>query len=59
MASNSVVTKRKRALRSKNAGHARKVKAGRRSTISEQELFAALGEPGKPAPRSPAQPAKA
>ena len=59
MASHSVVTKRKRALRTKNAGHARKAKLGRHSTISEKELFAALGEPGKPAPKSPAPAPKA
>lgn len=52
MASFSVVTKRKRARRSKNAGHARKMKLGKHSTISEKELFAALGEPGKPAPKA-------
>jgi hypothetical protein len=54
MASFTVVTKRKRARRVKNAGHARKMKQGKRSTLSAQELFAALGEPGQPAPKSAA-----
>lgn len=58
MASFSVVTKRKRARRQKNAGHARKMEMGRRSTISATELFAALGEPGKPAPKAAPAPAK-
>ena len=57
MASFTARTKRKRAQRQKNAGHARKMKQGQRSTVSAQELFAALGEPGKPAPK--AAPAKA
>jgi hypothetical protein len=56
MASFTARTKRKRARRRKNAGHARKMKQGVRSTVSSQELFAALGEPGKPAPKAaPAQ----
>lgn len=59
MASNAVVTKRKRANRIKNAGHARKMKMGKRSTISAKELFAALGEPGKPAPKAAPAPTKA
>lgn len=50
MSSKTAQTKRKRARRRKNAGHARKLKQGRHSTISAKELFAALGEPGKPAP---------
>lgn len=58
MASFTDITKRKRARRHKNAGHARKMKQGKRSTVSEKELFAALGEPGKPAPKA-AEPAKA
>lgn len=59
MASFTAVTKRKRARRQKNAGHARKMKQGVRSTISAQELFAALGEPGKPAPKAALTQAKA
>lgn len=57
MASFTAVTKRKRARRNKNAGHARKMKLGKHSTLSATELFAALGEPGKPAPKG-AAPAK-
>lgn len=52
MASFTAVTKRKRARRQKNAGHARKMKQGRHSTLSAKELFAALGEPGQPAPKA-------
>ncbi len=52
MASFTAVTKRKRARRQKNAGHARKLKLGRHSTLSAAELFAPLGEPGKPAPKA-------
>ncbi len=50
MASFTKITKKKRARRRKNAGHARKMKQGRRSTVSYEELFKACGEPGKPAP---------
>ena len=35
-----------------NAGRKRKNKESRRSTLSESELFAGLGEPGKPAPKT-------
>lgn len=52
MASFTARTKRKRARRRKNAGHARKMKQGKRSTISASELFAPLGEPGKQAPKA-------
>ncbi|MBL9106859.1 MAG: hypothetical protein JNL82_38445 [Myxococcales bacterium] len=58
MASFTQVTERKRSRRHKNAGHARKIKLARKSTASAQELFAALGEPGKPAPKAEAKPAK-
>jgi hypothetical protein len=50
MASFSQVTKRKRARRRRNAGRARKRRQAERSTLTAAELFAALGEPGKPAP---------
>lgn len=50
MASFTQKTKRKRARRQKNAGHARKVKQAARSTISYAELFESCGEPGTPAP---------
>lgn len=52
MASFTAVTKRKRARRQKNAGHARKLKLGRHSTLSAKDLFASLGEPGQPAPKA-------
>ncbi|MEZ4453619.1 MAG: hypothetical protein R3B09_29460 [Nannocystaceae bacterium] len=55
MASFTAVSKRKRARRHKNAGQDRKKKSGRRSTPSAVELFAACGEPGKPAPKAPAK----
>lgn len=56
MASFTAVTKRKRARRQKNAGHARKMKMGRHSTLSAKELFAPLGEPGQAAPKAAPQP---
>lgn len=59
MASFTQVTERKRSRRHKNAGHARKIKLSRKSTPTEQELFAALGEPGKPAPKATAAKPKA
>jgi hypothetical protein len=46
-------TKRKR--NHKNMGRARKNKLARRSTKSYVDLFAGLGEPGKPAPRAAAK----
>jgi len=49
MASLSKVVTRKRTRRHKNAGHARKVASGQRSTKSYVELFAECGDPGKPA----------
>lgn len=50
MASLLHIAKKKRARRHKNAGHARKLVLGRRSTKSYAELFADCGDPGKPAP---------
>ncbi len=50
MVSLTRITKRRRAQRKKNQGRQRKNKLSRRSTLSTEELFAALGEPGKPAP---------
>jgi hypothetical protein len=50
MASDTKKTEAKRKRRHKNAGRRRKSVSGRRSTLSETELFADLGEPGKPAP---------
>jgi hypothetical protein len=52
MASNTNILRRKRKRRHKNAGHDRKVKQSRKSTLSADELFAACGEPGEPAPKS-------
>lgn len=50
MASNTNISKSKRKRRHKNAGHKRKVAMAKRSTLSYADLFAACGEPGKPAP---------
>ena len=55
MASFTKISKKKRARRRKNAGHARKVKQGQRSTLSYAELFEKCGEPGKPAPKDEAK----
>jgi hypothetical protein len=51
MASNTNIVKNKRKRRHKNAGHARKIAMSKRSTLSYEALFAACGEPGKPAPK--------
>ncbi len=58
MASNTMATWHKRTRAHKNMGRKRKNAEARHSTASAVELFAALGEPGKPAPRS-AKPAAA
>jgi len=50
MASNTMATWHKRTRTHKNTGRKRKNKESRHSTPSATELFAALGEPGKPAP---------
>jgi len=55
MASNSRQTWKKRLRRHSNAGRKRKNKEARNSTPSEAELFAGLGEPGKPAAKSAAR----
>ncbi len=57
MASNTMATWHKRTRKHKNGGRKRKNKEARHSTPSATELFAALGEPGQPAPKS-AAPAK-
>jgi len=49
MASNTMATWHKRKRTHSNTGRKRKNKEARRSTVSYAELFAALGEPGKPA----------
>ena len=52
MASYTNIVRRKRKRRHKNAGHQRKLKQSRKSTLSYDELFAQLGEPGQAAPKS-------
>ena len=51
MASNTAATRVKRKNKHEKAGRRRKNKLARKSTPSATELFANLGEPGKPAPR--------
>ena len=55
MASNTMATWNKRTRKQKNNGRKRKNKEARHSTPSATELFAAMGEPGKPAPAATAQ----
>lgn len=50
MASNTQKSTKRRKRRHKNMGRRRKAKQSVRSTLSEAELFAECGEPGKPAP---------
>jgi hypothetical protein len=52
MASNTKATETRRARHHSNAGKKRKNGLARKSTPSYNELFAGLGEPGKPAPKS-------
>jgi hypothetical protein len=52
MASNTTATWNKRAQRHQKLGRKRKNQEARHSTPSDAELFAACGEPGKPAPRA-------
>ena len=51
MASNTKATTVKRKNKHEKAGRRRKNKLAKRSTKSTGELFAGLGEPGKPAPK--------
>ncbi|MCA9682472.1 MAG: hypothetical protein KC457_09780 [Myxococcales bacterium] len=51
MASFTQISTRKRTRRHKNAGHQRKMAQSKQSTLSYEQLFAACGEPGKPAPK--------
>ena len=51
MASRTAATRVKRKNKHEKAGRRRKNKQARKSTASATELFANLGEPGKPAPR--------
>jgi hypothetical protein len=50
MASNTTASSNKRARAHSNMGRKRKNRDARKSTPSNAELFASLGEPGKPAP---------
>jgi hypothetical protein len=52
MASRTKKTWNRRERHHANAGRKRKNAQARKSTPSEAELFAACGEPGKPAPRA-------
>ena len=56
MASNTAASDVKRKNKHNAAGRRRKNALARKSTKSSLELFAALGEPGKPAPKPVAQP---
>lgn len=51
MASRTAATRVKRKNKHEKAGRRRKNKLAKQSTASTVDLFAALGEPGKPAPR--------
>jgi hypothetical protein len=51
MASNTKATNVKRKNKHEKAGRRRKNKLARKSTASTVELFAGLGEPGKPTPK--------
>lgn len=52
MASNTKATTVKRKNKQEAAGRRRKNRQARKSTPSATELFKALGEPGKPAPKA-------
>jgi hypothetical protein len=51
MASRTAATRVKRKNKHEKAGRRRKNRLARKSTPSQDELFAALGQPGQPAPR--------
>jgi hypothetical protein len=51
MASRTAATRVKRKNKHEKAGRRRKNRLARKSTLSQDELFAALGQPGQPAPR--------
>jgi hypothetical protein len=51
MASNTAATSVKRKNKHEKAGRRRKNRLARKSTATSVELFAALGEPGKPTPK--------
>jgi hypothetical protein len=51
MASRTAATRVKRKNKHEKAGRRRKNRMAKKSTQSNADLFASLGEPGKPAPR--------
>jgi hypothetical protein len=51
MASNTSATRVKRKNKHEKAGRRRKNRLAKRSTMTMTELFAGMGEPGKPAPK--------
>ena len=51
MASRTAASSVKRKNKHQKAGRRRKNKLARKSTATSHELFAALGEPGQPAPK--------
>jgi hypothetical protein len=51
MASNTSATRVKRKNKHEKAGRRRKNRLAKRSTKTMTELFAGMGEPGKPAPK--------
>ena len=51
MASRTKATRVKRKNKHEKAGRRRKNRLAKKSTKSTGELFAGMGEPGKPAPR--------
>ena len=51
MASRTAASKVKRKNKHEKAGRRRKNRLARKSTKTATELFAGLGEPGKPAPK--------
>jgi len=52
MASATAATRVKRKNKHEKGGRRRKNRLARRSTVTSAELFAALGQPGQPAPKS-------
>ena len=52
MASNTKATTVKRKNKHEKAGRRRKNKLAKKSTATRVELFAVLGEPGKPTPKA-------
>jgi hypothetical protein len=52
MASNTARSEKRRARTHQKAGKRRKTAESQHSTQSAIELFASLGEPGKPAPKA-------